>query len=73
MIELRKLAAQRLHSACLSGVALAALLSAAPARAQDSETGDAPSPEPTAVESPTPAAPAGRQVYTPADFARYAP
>jgi hypothetical protein len=55
---------------------LAALLSGAafaqPALAQQAETGDAPAPQPTDVPAPS-QAPAGRQVYTPADFARYAP
>lgn len=54
-------------AALLSGVALAQ-----PAFAQDAETGDAPPPQSTEVPTPS-EAPAGRQVYTPADFARYAP
>jgi hypothetical protein len=45
---------------------------AAPVMAQDAPTGDAPPPQPTEVVPPS-EAPAGRQVYTPADFARYAP
>lgn len=51
----------------------------APTFAQDSATGDAPPPAPveTVPAEATPAeaaaAPEGRQVYTPADFARYAP
>ena len=57
----------------LCGSALAVLCLAAPAHAQDEpDTGDAPPPaasEPVAPQE----APAGRQVYTPADFARYAP
>jgi hypothetical protein len=48
----------------------AILFAAMPVVAQ--ETGDAPPPEPTTVETPS-EAPAGRQVYTPADFVRYAP
>jgi hypothetical protein len=54
---------------------LAALLSGAalhPAYAQETETGDAPPPQPAQVTVSS-EAPAGRQVYTPADFARYAP
>ncbi|MXO75723.1 TonB-dependent receptor plug domain-containing protein [Altererythrobacter aerius] len=50
---------------------LAATALTAPAFAQGTETGDAPPPTPSEVT--TPAAPEGRQVYTPADFARYAP
>ncbi len=62
----------------LCGVAILALGPLAPAAAQDGESGDAPPPEPTMVETPpsettAAEAPAGRQVYTPADFARYAP
>ncbi|TCJ39803.1 TonB-dependent siderophore receptor [Parafrankia sp. BMG5.11] len=56
-------------------VAATLLCSAAfvsPAAAQDVETGDAAPPQSTEVASPT-EAPAGRQVYTPADFTRYAP
>ena len=45
---------------------------AVPGQAQDAPTGDAPPPQPTEVVPPS-EAPAGRQVYTPADFARYAP
>lgn len=71
MVETRKLAAHRARKTFLSGVAWAAFASAAPALAQDSETGDAPPPEPSGTA--VPAAPEGRQVYTPADFARYAP
>ena len=39
-----------------------------PTLAQDAPTGDAPPPE-----APTPATVAGRQTYTPADFARFSP
>ncbi len=56
-------------------VAATLLCSAAfvsPAAAQDVETGDAAPPQSTEVASPT-EGPAGRQVYTPADFTRYAP
>lgn len=53
------------------GVALAAIASAVTAQ-ETGETGDAPPPEPTTVQFPDDA-PAGRKVYTPADFARYAP
>ncbi|HMJ94029.1 MAG TPA: Plug domain-containing protein, partial [Allosphingosinicella sp.] len=51
---------------CASFAALAA-----PAMAQDAEpaTGDAPPPAATPVSTPT----GGKQVYTPADFARFAP
>lgn len=55
----------------LGGVAFLTLAPLAPAAAQDGETGDAPPPDPTTVE--TAEAPAGRQVYTPADFTRFAP
>lgn len=53
----------------LGCASLAAL--AAPARAQDAEpqTGDAPPPAATPVETPN----GDKQVYTPADFARFAP
>jgi hypothetical protein len=54
-----------------TGVAALALLCAAPAAAQDAETGDAPPPEPQTA--PASEARGGSQVYTPADFARYAP
>jgi hypothetical protein len=54
-----------------AGVAAAAIASSAAAQ-EAPTTGDAPPPEPTMVETPA-EAPAGRQVYTPADFARYAP
>jgi len=47
----------------------AALVS--PALAQEAPTSDAPPPE--AQDVPSSEAPAGRQVYTPADFTRYAP
>jgi hypothetical protein len=60
----------------MKSATLAALLSGAalahPAYAQETETGDAPPPQPTEVTVPSDT-PAGRQVYTPADFARYAP
>jgi hypothetical protein len=49
-------------------VALASASVAGHAAAQESETGDAPPPAPQQQ-----AAPEGRQVYTPADFTRYAP
>ena len=45
---------------------------AVPGQAQDAPTGDAPPPQATEIVPPS-EAPAGRQVYTPADFARYAP
>lgn len=51
----------------LSGAALCALMCGSAAAAAQ-ETGDAPPPEPT-----LPAAVAGAQSYTPADFARFAP
>lgn len=54
----------------LSGAAFCASL-AVPVLAQDAETGDAPPPDPTSV--PTPGAPDGVKIYTPADFERYAP
>ncbi len=57
----------------LCGVAFLALGPLTPAAAQDGETGDAPPPDPTTIETPAAEAPAGREVYTPADFARYAP
>src|SRR5690349_3803997 len=58
---------------------LAATALAAPALAQDPATGDAPPPAPAeappaeATAAEAVAAPEGRQVYTPADFTRYAP
>ena len=52
-----------------SGLVLAMALYASPAFAQ-AETGDAPPPEPTVVVPPEGA---GKQVYTSADFARFAP
>ncbi len=56
--------------------ALATLLAGAafapPLLAQDAQTGDAPPPQPSEVPAPSEGA-ASRQVYTPADFARYAP
>jgi outer membrane receptor for ferrienterochelin and colicins len=61
----------------LPGVAVLALAAALthPARAQETpQTGDAPPPVP--VEAPAPDKPepvAGRQIYTPADFVRFAP
>ncbi|MFA9200483.1 MAG: TonB-dependent receptor plug domain-containing protein [Cypionkella sp.] len=65
-------------TAALSLLATTAL--AAPAWAQDAPaTGDAPPPAPVeatpadATPAEAAAAPEGRQVYTPADFARYAP
>jgi hypothetical protein len=58
-------------AAALSLLATSALT--APAFAQDAPTtGDAPPPAPAEVVPPD-AAPEGRKVYTPADFARYAP
>jgi len=60
----------------MKSATLAALLSGAalvqPAYAQTTDTGDAPPPQATTVPAPS-EAPAGRQVYTPADFTRYAP
>ncbi len=60
----------------MKSATLAALLAGAafapPVLAQEAPTGDAPAPQPTEVPVPS-EAPAGRQVYTPADFARYAP
>lgn len=55
----------------VSLVAVAAALSTAPAVAQETPapTGDTPSPAPATA----PATAGARQVYTPADFARYAP
>jgi len=54
------------------GMLLAGAAFAPPLWAQETQTGDAAPPQPTEV--PTPGeVPAGRQVYTPADFARYAP
>jgi hypothetical protein len=56
----------------VSLVAVAAALSALPAVAQDAPaTGDTPPPAPAVV--PASATSAARQVYTPADFTRYAP
>lgn len=60
----------------LAGAAFIALVATAPAMAQEAETGDAPPPEPQTVpaaQTPAGEVPAGRQVYAPADFARYAP
>ncbi|NVD45300.1 TonB-dependent receptor plug domain-containing protein [Qipengyuania atrilutea] len=56
---------------------LASVPLAAPSQAQEvdadpAQTGDAPAPQP-ATAAPTAAAPTGGQVYTAADFARYAP
>lgn len=51
--------------------ALAAALSSMPAAAQDAPTGDTPPPAPT--EAPVGGQRTQGQVYTPADFARYAP
>ena len=45
-----------------------AMAAATPAMAQEQPTGDAPPPE-----APPPASVAGRQTYTPADFARFSP
>ena len=60
-------------SMLLCGCALAAIVFTTPAYAQEEQpTGDAP--PPAAAEAvPTHEAPAGRRVYTPADFTRYAP
>lgn len=56
----------------LHGIAVLALAGANPAYAQDEpETGSAPLPDPQVVS--VPASPLAGQVYTPADFARYAP
>lgn len=49
----------------------AASVLAVPALAQDAETGDAP--PPAATEAAAEAAPEGREIYTAADFTRYAP
>ncbi|HMO76464.1 MAG TPA: TonB-dependent receptor plug domain-containing protein [Sphingopyxis sp.] len=49
--------------------AAAATLAAVPVAAQDAPTGDTPPPAPAAAAGPR----ASGQVYTPADFARYAP
>jgi hypothetical protein len=54
-------------AALLAGVAFAP-----PALAQTPESGDAPPPKPSEVPASGDAT-AGRQLYTPADFARYAP
>ena len=56
----------RFTAALLAGTAF--LLANSPASAQETATGDAPAPE-----APPPAAVNGRQVYTPADFARFSP
>ncbi len=56
----------------LTGSLIGALVGPTPAFAQNEpETGDAPAPDPRTVDSP--ASPMAGQVYTPADFARYAP
>jgi hypothetical protein len=55
----------------VSAVALAISLQATSALAQ--ETGDAPPPQPTEVAAPVAAGAERRQVYTPQDFARFAP
>lgn len=60
-----------------SFIAIAAVLVAMPAAAQDVPSSEAPpigdTPPPVATEVPAGAATTARQVYTPADFARYAP
>ena len=57
----------------LAGTALA-MLTAVGAQAQDAPSGDAPAPTPVQVPAAdTPAPVAGRQVFTPADFTRFAP